>query len=319
MKPIRPIALVILLAATLALSACAMPRAPGGTIADDVPDADRRAILAMLGDYEVTFDFRETATLAPAYTRKPAQSSAGYETVVLVEEQPGRIVLQHLLVSADGAHVTKHWRQDWHYQARQRLEFQGAQHWRMRALSESQVAGGWTQCVYEVSDAPRYCGTGRWVHALGISTWTSDLTWRPLPRREFTTRRDYDALIGINRHTITPQGWTHEQDNTKAVTADGRATALLAREAGFNEYRRVTHVDFSPAHRYWAATRAYWSDVRLRWHEHITRHAGLRLSYPVEGMDMIIDLFTQAQAVAEGTPADSAALEGAFERWVAAP
>ena len=26
----------------------------------------------------------------------------------------------------------------------------------------------------------------------------------PLPRREFSVRDDYDLLVGVNRHTITP-------------------------------------------------------------------------------------------------------------------
>ena len=47
-------------------------------------------------------------------------------------------------------------------------------------------------------------------HGGGVSTWISDETWRPLPRREFSVRKDYDVLVGTNRHTITAQGWVQE-------------------------------------------------------------------------------------------------------------
>ncbi|WP_206209007.1 DUF6607 family protein, partial [Vogesella mureinivorans] len=112
----------------------------------------------------------------------------------VIEDEPGRIVLQHLLMSPDGKRVTKHWRQDWHWQASERLEFSADQIWLLRPIDPALTRGAWTQCVHEVSDAPRYCGTGRWNHRYGVATWTSDRTWRPLPRREYTTRDDYNAL-----------------------------------------------------------------------------------------------------------------------------
>jgi hypothetical protein len=107
--------------------------------------------------------------------------------------------------------------------------------------------GAWTQCVYEVSDAPRYCGTGKWTYTNNVPSWTSDLSWRPLPRREYTKRSDYNALAVVNRHTLTPNGWTHEQFNTKVQrNADG-SQVEIAREFGFNDYVKTTEVDFTPA------------------------------------------------------------------------
>ena len=42
------------------------------------------------------------------------------------------------------------------------------------------------------------------------------------------------------KSTITANGWTHEQDNTKTVR-DGRETReTLVREFGFNDYRNIT-------------------------------------------------------------------------------
>ena len=91
--------------------------------ADTTFEKDRRAILAMIGEYEVTFTFRETVVLKPDYERKTSKDTGAFETVVLVEDSGRKIVLQHLLVSKDGAHVIKHWRQDWTFEAPTRFEF----------------------------------------------------------------------------------------------------------------------------------------------------------------------------------------------------
>ncbi len=214
---------------------------------------DHASILAMKGEYIVDFAFDETVLLKPGYERAPAVRSGGNEVVIVVEDSPKRIVLQHLLVDGKSGHVTKHWRQDWVYEAPTRFEFSADQTWQVRAIDPAVNAGAWTQCVYEVSDAPRYCGTGRWDYGNGVATWTSDLSWRPLPRREYTRRSDYNALAVVNRHTLTPNGWTHEQFNTKILrNADG-SQQEIAREFGFNDYNRTTEVDFKPAYDYWTA------------------------------------------------------------------
>ena len=36
-------------------------------------------------------------------------------------------------------------------------------------------------------------------------------------------------MMAINRHTLTPSGWVHEQDNFKRVSATGE---VLCREVG---------------------------------------------------------------------------------------
>lgn len=76
----------------------------------------------------------------------------------------------------------------------------------MRAVPAERTRGAWTQCVYEVSDTPRYCGTGQWTYDNGVAMCPSDESWRPLPRREHTRRSDYNAIVAINRHTIAAEG-----------------------------------------------------------------------------------------------------------------
>ncbi|MFZ5635322.1 MAG: DUF6607 family protein [Pseudomonadota bacterium] len=289
---------------------------PGIASATSPPSEDRTAILAMQGEYQVDFDFSETVVLKAGYERKPAKHSGANEVVIVVEDSPQRIVLQHILVSDDGKHVTKHWRQDWRFEAPSRFEFSVDQTWTVRTLPPSQTQGAWTQCVYEVSDAPRYCGTGRWNHRYGVSTWTSDRTWRPLPRREYTTRSDYNVVDAINRHVITPEGWAHEQDNTKTVRdASGQPTGVIVREVGFNDYRKTTAFDFGPAYRYWERTSVFWAKVRARWDDALAR-GGLRLNTKVDGMAMIEPLFEMASRLQAEQPVTDPEIDAVFARWV---
>lgn len=172
---------IVVALATLLVSATTLA-ASDSPAADSA--ADRTAILTMQGEYTIGFAFDETALLAPGDTRAEPQRSGGDEIVVVVEDAPGKIVLQHLLLDVESGHGVKHWRQDWTFEATQRWEFAADQTWRLRDIPADHVVGAWSQCVFEVSDAPRYCGSGRWVHAHGTSTWTSDASWRPLPRRD---------------------------------------------------------------------------------------------------------------------------------------
>lgn len=261
---------------------------------------DRRAILAMQGEYRVDFDFAETVILDGEYERHEDKTTGGYETVIVLADQPDFISLQHILVTPSG-HVVKHWRQDWEYEAAERFEFVSDQTWETRPLDEDKTQNAWTQCVFEVSDAPRYCGTGKWNHRYGVSTWTSDRTWRPLPRREYTKREDYNAINAENRHTVTALGWTHEQDNTKTLRDGTRTEKTLVRETGFNDYRRIDNYDFSPAYSYWARTAAYWEAVRGYWSERMSDGNQISLLTGVDGMEIITETFTHAGAETPST------------------
>lgn len=227
-------------------------------------DRDRRAILAMAGEFEVKFNFDETVSLRPGYELKH-DKSGGFETVLVAEDSGRRIVLQHILLSKDGEHVVKHWRQDWTYEDRDLREYAGGRTWTARRLAAREVRGTWSQAVYEVNDGPRYESYGRWIHDGVYSSWQSATTWRPLPRREYSTRKDYDVLLALNRQTITPWGWVHEQDNTKWDRNDTSGNPYVARELGVNEYRRTSSFDFAPARAYYERTRRYWAAVRDVW------------------------------------------------------
>ena len=253
-------------------------RPVAGCAAGENPfNCDRRAILAMLGGYEVQFRFEETVVLKPGYERKQPKRSMGFESVVLVEDAGRRISLQHILVMGGGA-ITKHWRQDWIYESPRHWVFVGNQRFEERERGGEGVPGTWTQLVYEVNDGPRYAGNGKWNHKYGISTWTSGRTWRPLPRREYTKRSDYQLINAENRQTITPQGWAHEQDNTKVMRMQDGKDIPLVREFGFNDYRRIEGYDFGPALAYWKGTSDFWSEVRARWDSRLATNGSITLS-----------------------------------------
>jgi hypothetical protein len=277
-------------------------------------EADRKAILSMLGEYKVGFHFEETVALKAGYAIKSAKDSGGYETVILVEDSPTKIVLQHILVG-DKGEVTKHWRQDWTFEATERFEFSDDQTFSRVKLSPEKTAGAWTQCVFEVSDAPRYCGTGKWNHRYGNPTWTSDRTWRPLPRREYTTRSDYNAMNVENRHTITPNGWAHEQDNSKVVRNTLNRSSTLVREFGFNDYQKTSNQNFLPAYLYWEKTKNYWARVRAEWQKQLDAGDRLVLKTKVDGMPIIMATFAQAERVEKGKKVKDTDIKAIFDKY----
>ena len=177
-------------------------------------ERDRRAILAMAGPYRVSFDFLEVVRFDPALKQDAPYQSWGTEYVFVAEDRADLIALQHILamrvLQPDGKvsepMVVRHWRQEWRYQADSLLAYQGANAWTPRIVLPAERAGAWVQSVYQVDDSPRYAARGRWEHSETNSTWISDETWRPLPRREFSVRKDYQVLSGTNRHTILPSG-----------------------------------------------------------------------------------------------------------------
>jgi len=229
-------------------------------------ERDRKAILAMAGDYKVTFNFTETVSHQPGYELKKPKLSGAYEVVRVIADAPGYISLQHILVvdTENMKMPVKHWRQDWSYEPASIMSFIGGNAWEKRNIPEDKRAGAWSQTVYQVDDALRYSGVGIWDHSGETSSWESAPAWRPLPRRDATTRDDYHAVKAANRHALTPTGWVHEQDNAKLILS-GDAPVLLAREVGVNTYNACACFDISIATDYWANTKDYWAGVRGIW------------------------------------------------------
>ena len=241
-------------------------------------DNDRAAILGMAGTFEVEFNFTETISLQDGYeVKKPYQSKAT-ELVKVAEDLGTSITLQHLLIveDIDGPAIIKHWAQVWNYEDTHTLTFEGSRTWLPVTNTAEEVAGTWTQLVTQVDDSPRYKAFGKWEHKANYSAWTSEPSTRPLPRREYTKRSDYDRLQVINTHLITPEGWVHLQNNRKEVRREGR-NYFLCLETEQNSYRRITpepdtdQADgIAMAEDYWKETHAYWKDVRSLWSNVLT-------------------------------------------------
>ncbi|MFA7237567.1 MAG: DUF6607 family protein [Phycisphaeraceae bacterium] len=249
----------------------ALPMAHGGTfqsVGSDAaaadPERDRAAILAMAGNYHVQFNFEETVPLVAGYKLAEPYHEQASEAVIVVVNEPKRIVLQHIL-AADGL-VVKHWRQEWRFENRSLLEYQCDNRWQPRTISQTEAHATWTQNVYSTDDSPRYCGYGKWVHQANLSYWESNLTARPLPRREYTTRDDYQILMARNRHEITPTGWAHHEDNYKlAPGSKGQPDRVLARENGLNIYTRGDDEELADARKWWENHQRFWSVVTAAW------------------------------------------------------
>lgn len=261
---------------------------------------DRQAILAMAGRYKVTFHFEETIALAQGYQAKPVKDTGAQEWVLVVESKPDFISLQHILVMGSGENqfVLKHWRQDWTYQPKQLLQFIGGNTWTMQAVPPALAQGAWSQTVYQVDDSPRYGGIGKWSHEHGISQWTAKTAWRPLPRRDMTTRNDYHTIDAVQRHVITPFGWAHEQDNTKLVLR-GKAHALT-REIGLNAYRKDPSLDLKKAQAQWEATKDYWKSIRDFWSKVEQGHQTFGLKLQGETAPLYTPLLKLAERIVKG-------------------
>lgn len=266
---------------------------------------DREAILAMAGEYEVDFQFMETVAIDQSYELKKPYLEDAAEVVFVVEDSPKRIVLQHVLWVESYDRVVKHWKQEWKYEDPLMYEFVGNLTWQRRELSKEEVKGTWSQKVSQVDDSPRYESYGKWIHQGGLSSWQGNQTRRPLPRREYTKRKDYEVFMGVNRHTLTPTGWVHEQDNFKQVSTTGQ---VLCREVGLNQYFKTQEVDFTEVKKYWSNHNQYWSKVSKMWEQRMEGSDQLSLYKEQDGKPLFRHLFgIIAQKTQSGDPAEKAA------------
>ena len=271
-------------------------------------ERDRHAILSMAGNHRVTFDFIETIVHDPISKPDRPYQSWGTEYVLVIEDNPQFISLQHILVMTfvdkDGKTskpmVMKHWRQDWQYAPSQILVHNLTKGWHRRQLTK-ESANSWSQTVYQVDDSPRYASTGKWNHFKKMSVWESKETLRPLPRREFSVRSDYDVLWGTNRITVLPSGWVQEEDNLKMVITNPQDIennqSFKAREAGIARYELISNLDISAAEDYWRKTKAYWQDVRVAWTALIEKNDQFWIRKKVSNRPLFSRMFAYAAAL----------------------
>ena len=291
-------------------------------------ERDRQAILTMAGAYRTSFDFIETVGFTPQYEPPAPYQSWGTERVYIVASEPDFISLQHIIVmhfaAEDGTlsapMVVKHWRQDWQYQDVAVHAFQGNGAFERQGLDATATVGTWTQTVYQVDDSPRYEAIGRWTHAQGVSFWQSDDRRRPLPRREFSVREDYQTLFGSHRITITPHGWTQEEDALKLVLDERNnprsEQPFLAREAGLSRYDRIVGYDFSAGDDYWRTTGPFWSRVRAYWTTLYRNESAFYFVKSAKGVPLFMALFDMADESFDTVEQADAAIQDTLSRYV---
>jgi len=244
--------------------------------------AEQKAVKSLCGCFEVDFKYAETFAADTAYKFHPRYNASGLEWVVAEESNPTKFVLQHLLLVSDSM-VIKHWREDWEFEKNDWLIFNHDATWKQVTGNRENTKGQWTQTVWEVDDAPRYQGSGNWISANGKYYWenTADA---PLPRREYTKRKDYNVMQRTNRIVVTDNGWVHEQDNKKIIRKDGAADTYLAEEKGYNIYKRTDDSKCKVAAAYWEKHKQFWVAVRQAWQEILKDKTIVRLVPKVDGM-----------------------------------
>lgn len=270
---------------------------------------DREAILAMVGDYDVSFDFIETVPLGLGYDLKDRKTSGAWEVVRVIEDSGDFISLQHTLLvgDADNLHALKHWRQDWTYEPDHVLTFIGGNAWQSKPVDAQDAEGAWAQEVYQVDDSPRYGAVGKWTYDNGVPAWQPPAAWRPLPRRDMTTRDDYHAVDAVNRHAITWFGWVHEQDNTKLVLSSGEPAALV-REVGVNTYQESDEFDPSRAEEQWEKTKGFWAGVRAVWEDFEDSGEPFALTIKGEPEALYMPILELASEVEQGYTSEAEAI-----------
>ena len=254
---------------------------------------DNEAIKEMCGCFEIDFKFSETFQYIndSNYSKSKNYSAKALEYAKLIKDEKDHISIQHLLVMGD--YIIKHWRQDWVFQNKDLLKYDGNNNWKYISKTKQDVKGQWTQKVFQVDDSPRYEGSATWVHADGKSYWENS-SYAPLPRREYTKRNDYNIMIRGNRHEITKDGWVHDQDNFKVVKdSESDSEVIIASEKGINTYTRVDESNCKEAIKWWDENNEKWLLVLEKWNSIYSKKDDISLRQSVENKPLFSFLFDE--------------------------
>ena len=258
---------------------------------------DRNAIKKMCGCFEVEFNFAETFKYSSDSTYVPSNNykTGGLEWAQLVDDEKNKISIQHILLVGpeSSPYVMKHWKQDWIFENQEFYMYNGNNSWNYKTKSKGKVKNQWTQKVYQVDDSPRYEGSATWVHVDGKSYW-ENISDAPLPRREYSKRSDYNITERGNRQEITNDGWIHDQDNSKIIRSIDKNDILIAKEKGFNYYKRVDDSRCKAATDWWTQNYSKWKIVRDKWNEIYSKKTDLKLHSLVDSKPLYSYLFDDA-------------------------
>lgn len=272
------------------------------SIASGQSAADKKNIKSLCGCFDVEFKYAETFAPDEEYQyHNRERITQAKELVIPVEESGKRIVLQHLLVVNDTM-VIKHWREDWEYESSVLFNYKPDHTWEKQRVEFKQAKNKWTQTVWEVSDAPRYQGASEWVTTDNKTFWMNT-TDAPLPRREYTKRKDYNVLRRRNIIIVNEDGWIHEQDNQKINRSNGK-DSLIADEKGINSYKRIDDKNCDYAKLYWNKNKNYWNRVRKAWSDLMDNALTISVKTAVDGKPLFMFLNDIEQEYANGKISD---------------
>lgn len=281
--------------------------------AQNKKELDKKSIKNMCGCYEVTFNFAETFNYSKDSLYKPSDKkiTGGLEWAEMITDEDDKIVIQHILQFGNPADpmIVKHWRQDWLYENTELYTYDVDNTWKYVQKPASEVKGQWTQKVFQVDDSPRYEGSGSWVHVDGKHYW-ENTTKAPLPRREYTTRSDYNVTLRGNRVELTDFGWIHDQDNEKLIRKNGQEDVILAKEKGYNTYVKVDDSRCAVAAQWWKDHNKKWAMVRAKWNQVFDRDQDLSLEEKVSNKPLFKFLFDDENYN------DEASIEKAIDSFV---
>ena len=253
----------------------------------------RHAISQMAGTFKVEFDFEESIAIRRGYPLQKPYHTEAEELVVVVENQPEFVSLQHILVvrHEGEAHIIKHWRQDWRYEGKRALRFTGDDTWAVQRIGWGKRNDRWVQTVYNADDSPRYTSVGQWrPDGQGVYVWDGDAAPRPVPLRDNPISDQYSVMLSQHSLVVTDTGWLHLQRNHKLDQGPGDAVPLCY-ELGRNRYTRIADKGFDKAHEYWKNTAPYWRQVRAVWDEVIDGRETITLADNWKGDEMFTHLF----------------------------
>ncbi|HYD22158.1 MAG TPA: DUF6607 family protein [Flavipsychrobacter sp.] len=239
----------------------------------------KKLIEQLCGCYDVTFTYAETFAPDSNYKFHERETAHARELIIPIEKTDKKIVLQHMLVVSDN-YIIKHWREDWVYESPELLNYKGNNTWTKEKVDKKEVAGKWTQTVWQVDDMPRYQGYSAWIDNNGKTYW-ENTAYAPLPRREYTTRSDYNLMRRTNRIIPVTNGWIHEQDNDKIIrTAKG--DSLLVQEKGMNIYNKIDDSKCAKALAAWEGSKEFWVVVRKEWQSYVDKQSTLVVKETVD-------------------------------------
>jgi hypothetical protein len=117
------------------------------------------------------------------------------------------------------------------------------------------------------------------------------------------TRSDYDTLVSRSRYTITPKGFTQEQDSYKLALREA-GPVVHVREAGLETYDRIAPEKAEKGREYWSRTRDFWAVVRASWDAVLAPGAAIEVAREVDGKR----LGERIDGLAEKPPEDDEAM-----------